>query len=82
MERYTNRLYRCYTPNLNVLGCTIVSQWVTIVPHYLSSSCLIMYAIEAINHANVIPITNTHMTYRLVCCMRLSRLIARVFRVI
>ena len=40
-----------------------------------------MYAIEAINHANVIPTTNTHMTYRLVCCMRLYRMYARNLRV-
>jgi hypothetical protein len=41
-----------------------------------------MYTIEAINHANVIPITNTHMTYRLVCCMRLYRMYARNLRVV
>ena len=41
-----------------------------------------MYAIEAINHANVIPITNTHMTYRLVFVMRLNRMYARNLRVV
>ena len=41
-----------------------------------------MYTIDVINHANVIPITNTHMTYRLVCCMRLYRMYARNLRVV
>ena len=41
-----------------------------------------MYAIDTINHANVIPITNTHMTYRFDCCMRLNRMYARNLRVV
>ena len=41
-----------------------------------------MYAIDTINHANVIPITNTHIIYRLVFCMRLNRMYARNLRVV
>jgi hypothetical protein len=40
-----------------------------------------MYTIEATSHTNVIPTTTTHIIYRLVFCMRLSRLIARSLRV-
>ena len=40
-----------------------------------------VYAINAINHANVIPITNTHMTYCFDCLMRLYRMYARSLRV-
>jgi hypothetical protein len=40
-----------------------------------------MYIIEAINHANVIPTTTTHMTYRFDCCMRLYRMYIRNLRV-
>ena len=40
-----------------------------------------MYAIEATNHANVIPITNTHMTYRFDCLMRLYRMYVHNLRV-
>jgi hypothetical protein len=40
-----------------------------------------MYTIDVINHANVIPITTTHMTYRFDCLMRLNRMYARNLRV-
>ena len=40
-----------------------------------------VYTIDVINHANVIPITNIHITYRLVFVMRLNRMYARNLRV-